>query len=351
MSNKVTICDIAKELGVSITTVTRALNGKGRISEETRKLVYETTKQMGYKPNKVAMSLARKALRFGIIINSRIPEYHNELIKGIKAAQFELADFNVNSDVYVFGLENSRMDALNKMKEIGDTELDGIITCPGSGDYNQIIETLHFKKIPVVTFVEDIPDSKRLFTVRSNGRQAGKMAAELLWWFLKEKNVAIFTAYKDKGIHVEKINGFMEQVKKTPLNVVAIYEHHDDPTIAYHTTDKLLREYPEIDGIYISTANSAMICKKIIELGLGGKIKVVASDIFPELNDYIIKGVVHATIFQDPFNQGRMAFKYLYEHIAEGKQFNSEILINPQIVVESNLEAYRNDSYKNIIYC
>ena len=50
--------DIARELGVSITTVSRALSGKGRISEATRKRVLEYTKRMQYSPNKFARALS-----------------------------------------------------------------------------------------------------------------------------------------------------------------------------------------------------------------------------------------------------------------------------------------------------
>jgi DNA-binding LacI/PurR family transcriptional regulator len=69
-SRRITIRDVAKELGVSTTTITRALNSKGRISEETKKLVTEAAMRMGYKPNRAAGSLARKTVNIATIFQN-----------------------------------------------------------------------------------------------------------------------------------------------------------------------------------------------------------------------------------------------------------------------------------------
>ena len=343
MKNKVTITDIAKQLNVSTTTINIALGGKGRVSEKTRQLVIETCKRLGYKPNKVAMGLARKSIRIGVIINSNFPVFHNELIKGAKEAQSELEDFNVYGEYFIYTLANNRLTILEKMQELGDKEFDGIVVCAGDDvrDYSRVIDKLYNKNIPVVSIVSDIPDSRRIFSVRVDGRLAGKMAAELLYWFTDGGTVAIFTGFKDRGVHKESINGFMEQVKNKHLDVINIFENQDDFDIAYYATEKLLKEYPETAGIYINSANSESVCRKITELGKGGKIKIVASDIFPELNRYLKDGIVHATIFQDPFRQGKLAFEQLYEYIIGGKkQLDNEILLRPQIVLESNIDSY-----------
>src|SRR5580704_2616877 len=58
MRRPVGIREVAAEAGVSITTVSHALNGKGRISETTRLHVQEAAKRLGYRPNSVARNLA-----------------------------------------------------------------------------------------------------------------------------------------------------------------------------------------------------------------------------------------------------------------------------------------------------
>lgn len=341
MDKRVTIYDVSKKLGVSTATVNRALNGKPKVGEDTRKLIIETAKDMGYKANKAAMSLARKPIKIGFIIDDISHDFNNKIVLGAKKACEDLADFNVTGDFSVVSKLNSRQDLMQKMKKMGESGYDGIIISPTGDlrDYDLVIDELFNRNIPVVTVISDISDSKRLFSVKTNGTVSGKMAEELLWTYAKDKPVAIFTGYK-RGVHLENIEGFMMQQREKPLNLVAIYENYDDPNIAYHTTDKLLMDYPDIGGLYIGTANSIMVCKRIVELGMAGRIKIVASDVFPELCEYIKDGVVNATIFQEPFNIGRLAFKYLYEHIAEGKKFDENIQLKPQIVLSSNLELF-----------
>ena len=60
MGTKMTIDDIAADLGVSKTTVSRAISGKGRIGRETRERVQEYIQEHNYKPNVIAKSLAQQ---------------------------------------------------------------------------------------------------------------------------------------------------------------------------------------------------------------------------------------------------------------------------------------------------
>ena len=70
MKKQVSVKDIAKELNISLSTVHKAMTGKGGISEERRKEVLKTAKRLGYQVNSVAQSLARKNINLGIIIRS-----------------------------------------------------------------------------------------------------------------------------------------------------------------------------------------------------------------------------------------------------------------------------------------
>ena len=101
-----------------------------------------------------------------------------------------------------------------------------------------------------------------------------------------------------------------------------------------------MSDYPDIGGLYIGSANSITVCNRLVELGLKGRIKIVASDVFPELIDHMKNGVIDATIFQQPHNIGYLAFKYLFEYLTEGRRIDKDILLPPQIVLNSNLELY-----------
>ena len=128
---------------------------------------------------------------------------------------------------------------------------------------------------------------------------------------------------------------------KYQLNFAGIYEHYDNPEKAYETAGRLIVEHPDLDGIYLATANSVTFCGRLVELGYGGKIKIIASDVFPKMVELVRSGLVYATIFQNPFNQGRLAVHYLFEYLVGERKFGkNEILLDPQIVIRSNIELY-----------
>ncbi len=91
----VTIDDISKHLGLSVSTVSKALNGYADVSPHTRSRVMETTKALGYYPNGAARSLRRgRTDKIGLLINNPIEflsEYIGDMMSGaaIAAERFE----------------------------------------------------------------------------------------------------------------------------------------------------------------------------------------------------------------------------------------------------------------------
>ena len=70
-SKTVQLEDIARELGISKTTVSRAISGKGRVSSDTREKVFECMRRMNYSPNMMAKSFSEKrTYNIGVVIPS-----------------------------------------------------------------------------------------------------------------------------------------------------------------------------------------------------------------------------------------------------------------------------------------
>ena len=67
MTKRVTVKDIASRMGISLSTVNKALTGKPGVSEERRAEVVAVAKEMGYVVNHMAQSLSRKPIHIGIV--------------------------------------------------------------------------------------------------------------------------------------------------------------------------------------------------------------------------------------------------------------------------------------------
>lgn len=94
-NSKITIYDIAKELGLSPSTVGHALNGTGRISENTRDRVTLAAAKMGYQPSLVAKSLSNnRTFTIGVIVPSiSIPAY-SAMVNGVESVAYD-AGYNI----------------------------------------------------------------------------------------------------------------------------------------------------------------------------------------------------------------------------------------------------------------
>lgn len=125
IEKKITINDIAKELGCSKSTVSRAISGKGRISEEMRKRILSYSREKGYKPNIIARSLAKsKTYNIGVIMPAdedlnEIPFFQNCLL-GI----CEMAS-GLGYDIIVTTVDSE--DIYNLKEVVEKNKVDGII--------------------------------------------------------------------------------------------------------------------------------------------------------------------------------------------------------------------------------
>ena len=85
MKSKATLKQIAKELGVSVSTVSKALNGSPEISEPTKQRVQEYAKLKNYKPNVIGLNLKnRRTKTIGVIIPNILNSFFAKVFSGIE---------------------------------------------------------------------------------------------------------------------------------------------------------------------------------------------------------------------------------------------------------------------------
>mgnify|MGYP005757354087 CR=1 FL=1 len=341
-NDRLTIYDIAQELHISIATVSRALNGKEDVSDETRKRIMEAAREMGYKASRSASSLSRKEKRFAVLFPDLIHDYNNEIRRGIEKEVEDLSEYHLSVDMLT--IQGDPEMFASKIRELSAQGYDGvmILSSVGEARLSELLREMKLSRMAVATVTTDLDRDVRVFNVQSNGKVAGRMAGELLSLLTGPgAKTALVTGQLTSQVHKSTAEGFLEEAGRQGLAVAGIYEHYDQPAKAYECAEKMIREHPDLEGIYLATANSVTFCNRLAELGYAGKIKLVASDIFPKMIEFIRSGLVYATIFQNPFDQGRLATRYLFEHLVEGREFGgNRILLDPQIVIRSNLELY-----------
>ncbi|RWX59378.1 LacI family transcriptional regulator [Mesorhizobium sp. M4B.F.Ca.ET.089.01.1.1] len=151
----VTLREVALAAGVSVATASKALNGQGRMTAETRERIRETAQRLGFRPNSLAQSLLRKrSFTVGLLTNDTYGRFSLPLMAGVSDA---LVDAGVS--VFLCNVEDdSRLGQLH-VEAMLDKRVDGIIATGKRIDRHLPIDLSNLR-IPVIyAFTQPDPGS------------------------------------------------------------------------------------------------------------------------------------------------------------------------------------------------
>ena len=158
MKQKITLKQIAKELDVSISTVSKALKDSKEIGEETKKKIQAFAKYYKYRPNPLAVSLKNNSAKIiGVIIPEIVHHFFAEVINGVEKTASE----NGYTVIIASSNENFEKEVAN-ISSLSDSLIDGFIISVSKGtlkakNYEHISNTIELG-IPVVLFDRTIDD-------------------------------------------------------------------------------------------------------------------------------------------------------------------------------------------------
>ena len=348
MENKrTTIYDLAQALDVSVATVYRALHDKGRISETTKQRVLDKAAELDFHLNPSAQALRRNAITIGVLICCPIEPFGTEVLRGVRAAFDELAAFNVHPDIRVTEPVNADLcadtvrRALQRFRKQRCTAVLAFLSGP-TEPFAEQFEKLYQQGIPVATLVNEIPLSRRCLHVNADGFCAGQMAAQLLRLCCANKRVAILTGSDSTPIHHENLSGFMSEADNVPFAAVDIFEHRDDPDRVVQQLEAILSAEQPYDGVYITSASVVAAFDRLMAVPREDLPHIVTTDLFEQNKQLLAEGRAVATIFQDPFRQGKQAVERLYRHLC-GEAYPTTA-ITPQVILAANMPFYGSDT-------
>ncbi len=325
MKKRHTSQDIADLLGISRGTVYRALNNKGRINEETKKKVLSTAEELGYRPNRLARTLVmQKDIRIAAILPT-IPEYFfGKIEDGVKEAEKGLKDYGVSVAYYHTGAVNDALVQIEIFEKVKKEKCDGILIVPANPALlKPHVDAAVAMGIPVLALNNDVPGSKRLCFVGENSTQSGRVAAELMGKFLeKQGKVAILSGFSQASGLRDRADGFMDVMKQDypQIDLIGTYEYSEDTQEAYQITKRLIKDYPDLTGIFLTTTTGLESSgKAILDSGKQGIVKVIGFDINDKIEELMQQDVIYATIYQDPRAQGLYSLRILSRYISDGK--------------------------------
>lgn len=172
-SNRPTIRDVARAAGVSVAAASHALNGKGRISEERRRLVQQVAEELGFRPSAAARALSgKKSLSVGLLTNDKYGRFSFPIMAGITEV---LRPHGVA--VLLCAVSDEAANARDVLDALLEHRIDGLIVSGRRADLALPID-LSGLKIPVVYALAKAPEGSR--QVLPDDRGGAVTATELL---------------------------------------------------------------------------------------------------------------------------------------------------------------------------
>lgn len=319
----VTQKDIALELGVSRGTVDRALHDRAGISVEAKARILSTAKKLGYAPNKFAQFLVT-GRKVNIAMITPTDPFWVKVHEGANSFLSELGAWLVEARWLETTVHDPERE-ISLFQEALAAQVDGIGIVPSDPDMlTPWIDRAVEAGIPVVTLNTDAPLSKRLVFVGQDPIMAGRVGAELLGKFIQGRGtIAVITGFKNVLVHKHRLAAFCETVAADYPGIVveAIFESHDADRAAFEIAERVLREHPDLAGIYLTTGTGVGGVGRALKVsGLAGSVQVVSFDFLADTLSLLKDGTVSASIGEDPYNQGYLSVKALYDFIVDGRR-------------------------------
>lgn len=342
---RIGIKDIARLAHVSRGTVDRALHGRPEIREEVRKRILKVIRESGYKPNLAARALVvgKASITIGVCIPHEIRFFFDQVRDGIMDEGRRYESVGVSLDYRP--IQRLGMDERKHIREMLKSNINALILAPGDPrGVAPLIDDAEKKGIHVVCVATDAPETLRSSAVCGHPELNGRCAGELMGKFLSPASrVAIVTGDLRIANHQREVSGFCEAFAQFSERgkVIEVLEDHEDETEAFKKSCALLKSSPRIKSIYVSTANCLPVCAALRTLGLTAKVKLITTDLFPELAPWFEQGTILASIYQRPYVQGQTAVRLVVDHIITGVPFPRAHYLPPLTVLRSNLHTFR----------
>lgn len=212
-----TIKDIAKTLGISVATVSRAMRDTYDVSAETRKLVLDTAAKMNYRPNFNATGLVKSDThKIAVIIPAIINYYFSTVITGIQEYALEK-----NYQVMLYLTNDSAYWEAKVVRELSLTSVDGVLACITC----ETTDLSHFEELieadmPLV-FFDRVPKSINTSVVMQDDYTGACMATEHLIAQGYSK-IAHLAGPRGLNLTQQRLQGYLDTLKKHHLESYGI---------------------------------------------------------------------------------------------------------------------------------
>lgn len=342
MENKIpTLKEIAKKLNFSVSTVSRALNNHPSIGLRTTAQVQKLAKEMGYEPNRMALSFKQqKTYILGVILPNLAEEFFSQAINGIE----DVARAN-NYSVLISQSHDKLEDEIKLVAAMKNQRVDGVIA-----SITKFTEVLsHFEElkkynIPVV-FFDRVPETNNVHKVASNFITSTRQAVEFLI-AQGHKRIGIINGPEEMKSCKERVKSYMDALsnKKIKIDLSLVVSTDLSQEQVYNATEELLNLKKPPTAILTINDYVALDAIQYVKRHKKETDKNIAFVSYANLpiTNYIAHPPI-ASVEQYPYEQAEKATQILFELLDEKtkKSEDDEEESYRNIIIEGHLIVHQ----------
>ncbi|HWQ79440.1 MAG TPA: LacI family DNA-binding transcriptional regulator [Anaerovoracaceae bacterium] len=330
----ITIKDIAKELGVSYSSISRALNGKDGVSKATRDKIMKAAERMGYEPNDLARGLVNKVSNtIGVIVPDINNPFFGEIVAGITDASNE-NEYNIFLCISGWDprIEKEYFNTLRKKR------VDGIIikSVGKNEDYDDI-------KIPLM-FIERYSKYNENDSVEVDNEFGGYLAAKHL---LESgyRNIAVILGKEDYFASQRRLKGAKKALEEYGMfRQELVVEGSFSIEGGRQAAKKLFESGHDIDAVF---GLNDLIALGVLQycdennISVPDQVGVVG---FDNISYAELPQIRLTTIHQPKYELGKMLFETLLEEIRNKNSARPtrKIILNPELKIRKTTRPKAN---------
>ena len=333
MNKKVTIKDIARELNIAYSTVSRALNNKGGISEKKRNLILSKARELGYEPNLSARQLrGGNNYTIGLIVPSINRVFFSNIIHGVETE----AKLNAYNVIICQSNENMQEET-ESINTLLRNNVSGIlISLSKETVNNETHKEIRNRNIPFVMFDRVFRNLNVNIVINDNFNSAYAVTKHMIEQGYS--SILHFTGPLTINIYRERTNGYKKALQDhgLPFRQDYILENVLTREKGFEETRKRLESETVFDAIFSASdfsALGAMMCLQEMGIGIPDEVGVAgfANEPFTDLMQL-------TTVDQHSIEIGRSATRLLFEEIERGPSghLKKEVVIKPDIIIRNS---------------
>jgi LacI family transcriptional regulator len=353
---RITQKDIARKLGISLITVSRAFNDSGYVSPELKKRILDYAKRQSYVPLRASQILVRNKTRIVAVFTSTFPSFvWDDIEKGVLSAARYIS--SLNYEVHFFRIPDFDTECYLKTlkREIRNGLEAAAFLCMRMYRMKEIVAQVEKAGIPYVFYNVDDPETNRLCYIGVDYPAGGRLAANFIGKSLSLKGtgkVLVIGINEDADlitdgpdINAKRIRGFLEVLNSRYPFVASQIEYINMKAktgVNAQIKQLLKNNEGKVDAVYFVPAYTGAFLDGLETYDYHRSITLL-HDVNDQALRCLEKDLLTALVFQDPVLQGYTTVKAL-ENILESKikERQRDIEIAHTLIFRENINYLKN---------